>query len=343
MKLPRSFIPRFILFFIAASPFLALTQTSTRDFEIASKGNKIEGSLYNRFSIIDSRIDTTNMGFIQGGINEFILVQPSESIASQILRYCESTINNENSADQELFIQLRKWQFSEMIIGNKEVGACLIRISFYLKEGGLFYPIATMNKKVLVESIEATRLLTNGAKEEFENYTRSILKKESERTVSYTLAEVQNIDEIEKREIPIYSDAQWTDGLYRNYNSFKSQKPDSQVEAVANDSTLLRVRYMSDKGKFESLRTKNQYAVVYQGIPYIYTKYGYYKLEKTDEHYQFIGRMEISPERDEILITHLMFGLIGGATLRNDALFSIRIDHFDGRFVKLRAVEEPKN
>ncbi|MBL0357082.1 MAG: hypothetical protein IPP72_09440 [Chitinophagaceae bacterium] len=105
------------------------------------------------------------------------------------------------------------------------------------------------------------------------------------------------------------------------------------------DSIIKKVSVKYEDETTGKLKPKDIYAVVYKGLPYITTSYGYYPLNKNGDDFFFTGQAKVTANAADIAAASFFFGIIGGLLASNDsAVFEMKIDHLNGGFIHLREI-----
>ncbi len=337
-------LKRCYLFFVCTFLFIwSQAQDRTKPFNLYPPEERIEVCFYNQITVIDQREDTTNLGYTQtGAFNKIAIIISEPSLASQVLNYCDSLKDLAYQDNRHLVILLRKWQYSEETGASAERGYCSLRISSYAKEGDLYYPLIEMNKTVVVQSMEVSRQIQTKSKEEFQVFISRVLQTAKQTSIAYSLEELKNIDKIKRQELPLYASGIYKTGAYRNYDSFKIQIPDDSVSVLRyKDGTIRKVRYLNSSGDWKKMTEQSHYGFVNNDKLYVCTKFGYYRLKRKDEDFQFVGLLQKTLGPGELMASALLFGMIGAALVQNDnEWYVVRIDPLDGSFIRLRVATD---
>jgi len=97
--------------------------------------------------------------------------------------------------------------------------------------------------------------------------------------------------------------------------------------------------------KKTKVHPKNIYALVYKGLPFIATQYGYYSAQKgADNNFYFTGDVKTVVSQRDISTTQMGFGIIGAELARvagNKDTYVMMIDYRTGGFIHLKKIETP--
>jgi len=333
----RIIITVFILLFSGE----AFSQRATEDFKLSIPDQKVPGSLYNKIKFIDSRYDTSNFGIVQlGAFNRKARVIPQKHLSLQLSDVLAALIDS-SAKDGELLLYVTQFNFAEVTGAMSEKGYCYVRAILYSLDGDRYKKLSGTDTVVLIKSMDVTRaLFRNGSKLITDLISQHLLQSPGN-TDSYSYSEVLQMDSIEKSTLKLYNSTEYADGIYTSYETFKRQVPDKQATAEMKDGRISSVKTSAESGKMEKVKSKNIYAIVYQGSPFIATEFGYYPLYKRNDDFYFTGKAKTAASSGDIVAASLFFGIIGGLIASNtaDATFEMKIDHVNGGFIRLREIK----
>ena len=332
----------FFLTFFNIIPIAA--QDRTEDFKISLPDQKVANSLYKSISFIDTRYDTSNMGIVQvGAFNRKVRVVPKKHFAAQLVSVLNS-LTDSSAQNGELLLQLRQFNFAEITGAFSEKGYCYLRAVLYAKAGGYFQKINYIDTVIVVKSMDVTRAMFRNGSKVITNFISSSLHNTADSLTQYSYADLMNIDSIEKRKIPAYNSSSFKDGLYISFQSFMNQTPDKEAMIEMKKEKLNTVKAPDTTGKLVKVKSKDIYAVVYKGQPFIATEYGYYPLSKINDDFVFTGKAKVTANTADVIAASFFFGIIGGLIASNDnATFEMKIDHINGGFIRIREIIEAVN
>jgi len=312
-------------------------QRRTEDFKITLPEQKIPGSFYKTITYLDSRDDTTNMGIVQlGAFNKKARVVPKIPFADQII----SVMNGLTAKEGELLFQLRQLSFAEITSAVSEKGYCYLRATIFSKNNERYQKLLTIDTVILIKSMDVTRALFRNGSKTITDFIANNLLVQPVVEDYYSFSDVVKIDSIEKRKIPVYNTLTFADGLYASFASFTNQSPDKQITAELKNEKLSAVKAPDDNGKLAKVKSKDIYAVVYKGQPFIATEYGYYLLQKTGDDFFFTGKAKVNARTGDVIAASLFFGIIGSLIASDaEATFEMKIDHANGGFIRLHEIK----
>jgi hypothetical protein len=323
----------------------ANSQRHKEDFSITPPEQKVANSLYNHCRFIDGRKDTADMGIVQlGAFNRKARVQPEKPIGLQIQTVFEQLIDSAAKEGEFVFL-LRSLSFAEVTKAMSEKGYVYLRANAFAQTAEGYKPLGRVDTVVLVKSMDVTRAMFRRGSKAITEFIGQYLVQAPDSGLLYSLAEVMALDSMEKRRLPVYNTATYAEGVYKSFAAFLQQQPEiTNAQITVNKEAIpATVKIMNEAGKQEKIKSKDLYALVYQGKPYIATDYGYYPLEKKEDDFYFTGKAKVNPNSGDIMMASLFFGIIGGllASSGHDALFYMKVDHVGGGFVRIREIPVP--
>jgi hypothetical protein len=331
--------PFLCLILLGVCPCL-FSQRTTEDFEISLPEKKVY-SLYSEISFVDSRYDTSSMGIVQlGAFNRKAAVIPKKHFSLQLPEVLRA-LNDGAAEDGKLLFQLRQFNFVE-VTRMSERGFCYLRAELYAKSNDQYQKIGLIDTIIMVKSLDVTRTLFRRASRAITDFISvNLERKPDQAAVAYTIEDVKNIDNIEKRQIPLYANSALADGLYLSYRSFSNLVPDHQAVVEMKDNKIYGVRIKGPDGKPAKSGTNYVYAVVHEGKAYVNTEYGYYELTKRENDFLFIGKAKVSGNTADVIAAGVFFGIIGSLMASNaTATFELKIDHLNGTVIPIREKAE---
>lgn len=332
-----------LLMFIVS--ITAYAQKRSVNFVFQASAEKITNSLYSGIQFLDSRQDSSSMGFVQKGImNNYHLVTTDIPLQKQIQDMLDRVIDS-TAGSRQLLFQLRHFSFSEVAKPLSEKGYCYFRAILWVINGDKYQLLSRIDTGIVVQGAEASFKLFDKSNELVVSFLKNNLTLTPEpENNSYSLLEVKNIDILEKRKLPVYRVSVYKDGLYRNYESFKNQIPDLEAIFEMDDKQIHKVKVIDSTGKQKDIDRKRIYAVVREGIAYIANEYGYYELKKVKSDFFFIGTSKMSYTAGESFSLWYHYGLVGLMAAREKVgSWQFKLDHLNGAFIPIRQLRtEPE-
>jgi hypothetical protein len=333
-----------IFFFLITCSSLSFAQKGIKDFEISIPNEKVTGSIYNTLQVVDIRDDTTHFGIVQlGAFNKKAFVMANRSLAEQMQDVLEA-LNGADTKTGQLLMLIRKFSFAEVTGSFKEKGYCQFRAVLFVKKEAGFRQLDVIDTVIVVGSMDVTRAMFRKASGVIAHFIKTNITKSEGEGEMLSFAQILAIDHREKTGLAVYNTMTYKDGLYKTYKSFADLTPAAQDILVefSIDNNIKTVKKVTGNGKPERIVSKDIYAVVYEGKPYIATSYGFYSLKKRRGDFYFTGKEKISSNTKEAIMTCIFFGISGIliASSPQHTFFDMKIDHISGGFIRLREVKE---
>jgi hypothetical protein len=315
-------------------------QNKIEYFELKLPEQKIAGSLYNNISLLDARRDTSSFGIVQVGAFNAKAKVISKNNFGQQLQTVLAAMADSVAGTGKLLLQLRQFSFAEMTGAMSEKGYCFVRANLYAVTGNSYKLINAIDTVIAFSSMDVTKKLLRKGSETITGFIANSLTTVGADSAAYNYTDIVNIDSIEKRKIRLYNIDHYEEGVYTTYEGFKNQLPKyKDIIVKMGDTAIKNVRVKFEDETTEKLKPKDIYAVVYKGIPYIATSYGYYPLTKNGDDFFFTGQAKVAANAADIAAASFFFGIIGGLLASNDSsVFEMKIDHLNGGFIHLREI-----
>jgi len=328
--------------FIFALIDIAFSQKHIEDFEIRIPEQKLPNCLYKTIKFIDSREDTSNLGIVledHGFSDSRTPVIAKTPLSLQLTNFL-NFLTDSTAKNGELLFQIRKFNFVQTSRAAWSKRYCFIRAELYSRQNEKYKKLAFIDTAMYNAGMNGTRNILKNANTTIANFFfNSLSAGEANSDYYYTLSDISKIDSIEKTKIFVYNTAKYSDGLYSSYQSFMSQVPDKQINVKLNGKEISSVNTTNGNGELTSVSTKEIYAIVYQGRPYISTDYGYFPLEKMNGEFVFKGKGKATSR--DITPAAFGFGIIGVLLSSNvTATFEMQIDHVNGKIITLRQIKD---
>lgn len=322
-----------------------LSFSQTKEFFIPAPEGRSMESDFCRIQFMDLRYDTLDNGFVLKNRKKLSLVIAT-SIRKQLSDILSSLIDT-TGARGTLLLVLRKFKLVERNDIDFEYGYCFMRASLFAKFEDNYKRINDIDTLIVLKDREVTDTLLNDARNNFVNLISRSLKTELNGKPEYTYNDIVDMDDHEKKIIPIYNNNTYTDGVYLSWNSFSKQKPDySGAQLSYKWNTNVRIKVKDKEGKPLKLSGNEIYGFVEKNVPYVCTDYGVCIVEKKNNELYYIGKSKISPDNEEYEVPLTAAEQMGGNTAKAVAgvkppygLFISRIDHVDGSFMRVKKIK----
>lgn len=318
-------------------------QKITREFVIERPQIKISNSLYNTIKFVDSRIDTSNLGFVMvDKLNHKAKVIIKSPFSTQISKTLINLIDSSSKSGKLLF-QLRQLKFSIHTSGTNERGYCTFNAILYSNNNNTYQKLASLDTIAGISAPEVSNAIINIGSQIIIDFIVSNIKKTLGDSIGYSYKNILNIDSIEKRKIKIYNTDLYTEGLYYSYGSFKDQIPDMSILVKQKQDSSISYVKIFENNKWNKIKSENVYAIVYHGTPYVATKFGYYQLNKSDDKLYFVGKVKPNANTEEEVGSTGLLGSISNIIVSNTgtASYFIILNHINGKFIYYKEMPGP--
>lgn len=304
---------------------------------------KVPNSRYKTVKLVDVRPELTNYGIVQlGAFNRKARVIVETPLNVQLSQVMDALVDS-SAGNGELFLLLRQLNLAEVTGAFSEKGYCHFRAVLFAKSGEKFQKLASVDTVIIVKSMDVTNGLLRQASKALTGLLAENLQREKLADSStYTSDQVIRFDRIEKKALPLYNAAAFKDGLYKTFEAFANQQPDENAFSVEVDKANRpsQIKCANKEGKLSKISSKELYAFVHNGQPYVATEFGYYPLQKMEDDFYFTGKAKVNAKSGDVMMASVFFGVIGGliASAQGDATFDMKVDHLGGGFIRMKEV-----
>lgn len=304
---------------------------------------------FNKVNIIDKRISNQTLGFVQvGALNRIARVAFRGSLTEAVSKYFLA-LDTSGSTQRELTILLYEIYLSERTEGLSETGRLQHSMRLFAGDNqGKYAEIANIDSVYTFNSMDVTKKLLRSVSEhlcEIAALARETPAGKQENKLLYSFADLQVLDSLEKLSLPIFNATKYNAGIFSGYTDFKNNTPDSAVITI--DSSNLKdikvYRWDAEKGKNKKIDCKTVYAVSDGNVLLKATKIGFYKLEKVDNDFYYVGQTSFS-NANNVAVWGAAFGLAGAAIAsgaeRNSGRFRFKINYMEGNSIPIAKANE---
>jgi hypothetical protein len=329
-------------------PYLLLVLTSTplfsqnlvQDFELEIKSKNLKSN-FNKITVLDSRMDTTNVGVIQkGAFNRKAFLKAKTPLKNQIENAFKALIQPE-AKEGELVLNLRDYKFTEITEAFSETGYCYLRADLFAKRDSVYRKIDFIDFVFEVGAMDVTKKNIRNGSEKLVQFIESNLMSLRADGDAYTFEEIKNLSTIEKRKIPVYNTTTYADGIYKDYESFKNQVPSSkEYKATRNKKGAITKLEAVSNGVTFKVDTNFIYCLTDQGKIYLIQNDLFVPVEFKEDDFYFKGRAKVSAKTGNVVLASAFFGIIGGVLASSaTSEFIMKIDHQNGATVQVSEIK----
>lgn len=325
-------------------------QKRTEDFQISIPDNRSIKSSYKKINLIDVRPDTTNIGIIQkGAFNTKARVIPSVPLKTQIQNLLTSIVSKD-SGDGELLLYLKQFYFAEVTGAMSEKGYCYLQAYLFSKnDEGKFQLLDKVDSVIVHSSMDVTKATMKKGSELISNFIIKNAYQKKNTNDSFTYEQVKNYDKIVKQDLPLYNNDKLRDGLYVDFKNFKEQNTSevslAKIKTTPDGSKAFKIFTNAD-GKEKEIRNKSDYyAIVFEGIPYIYSNmdHAFTRMEKNqnDGDFYFKAKAKATAKTGNVIAAAAFFGIIGGLIAADaNSEFEMKLDYLNGGFIPIKEADK---
>ena len=153
--------------------------------------------------------------------------------------------------------------------------------------------------------------LNEYANETLSNFVRKALTLPAD-SATYGYQDIVGLDSTTRHRYALYSTSHYVDGQYNTSIAFLNRQPDWQGSILTGKKgEILAVYPFNSDGK-PAKRPQHVYAVVYKGVPYIETAYGYYPMERVGREIFVTADIRMPVNNGERTVDYLAVGVILG-------------------------------
>lgn len=295
-------------------------------------------SLYSHIDFLDSRVDKFIGPIAAGALRNrdgfLVMKLPVQPELNAILR----ELTDSAAGEGEMLFQLRRFKYVEAY----STQYCFFCATLYAKTAGRYQKLMTLDTTFILANDKTKKPLMKMTSAVVADFLTEALVLQPADHTSYGPEEIARIDSIEKIRLRLYTDTNLVDGLYTSYTSFGLQRPDLQCIVKTNRKMDIdQVDIIDADGEKKKQRPRDVYAVVYKGVPFMATEYGYYRLQRIDNDLYFTGDVRIAASMSDLASAQFGLGLLGRyiASKGLRTTYRLQLDHISGDFIHLWAIK----
>jgi hypothetical protein len=331
------------LFVVAATGQQAIQAQKKEIISLQPQHVTIFSSVFSNVLVVDTRLDTFNLGFIQkGGLNRVALVTTAQPLKDELTATVNKLIADARKQDGTLCINIRQLGLSEFFGQGGETGVFRISAVFYLKQADTYRKVLTVNTRVIVKAGfgDVTQKLLDTVPEVFGGFVQQAAgfdPAQSDAAAHLTARNPLELDVEEKKTIPVYNSGLLQKGLYATFDDFKNNRPSQQVFFYYRDGdTRPKVYQLKENGmKGKEIKIDKFYAVCDGEKMYISGLYGLYPLTKEGNDFYFKSIGKEGGDGAPIEGQTVIIGRSGQLPYDWSAIV-FQIDHVTGNFIPVR-------
>lgn len=334
----------------SCSPSYYSNDIKKRDFDLTKKITTNLNTNYKVIECIDEREDTISLGLIRIGNRERLNNIINQTSFDNQIKTINNNLYYNNISEDTIVFQIKNLKFWETIHFSDFNVYYHLRFNSYKKNNGLYIPISQVDTILKLDNFIffSKRNFIRIA----EKHTQKIILKTLNTSnnlsnIAYTLNEIKNLESIEKSKLPLYNNI-LNEGIYMTYNSFKNQIPDEKIAVEKNDYNEIKKLFKKlENGKYERIRIKKVYGIVYNNKAYISNFKQLYEINKVNNDFFFTGPA-YSYTEDWGYNTTPFIDFFNKAEFKKSVLQFTnythyqKIDYVNGMFIRLNKIEKVK-
>lgn len=332
----------FIFLFIFTPLLKVCSQNLTEDFSLLMPETKVK-SVYSKLTVIDARIDTTNMGIIQkGAFNRKAFLKPLVPLKKQVEDVFKNMIQAKTTSTDELVLNIRDFKFAEITEALSETGYCYFRADLFSKKDAVYQKIDSIDTVYEVNAMDVTKKNIKNGSDKLIDFLASNVKFVKSGP-GFTYNDILNIVSLEKRKIPVYNTNVYKDGIYQLYDNFKMMSPAASGFEITRNKKgkITKLERVWGNGSKAEVNPNDIYCVVQEGKIYITSSYGFAPVEFKNDDFYFQGKAKVAANSGNVVLASAFFGIIGGLIASEaSAQFEMKIDHVNGTPILLKQLDK---
>lgn len=321
-----------LLLVILILPARGVERERMKEFILKKPQVVISNSLYDKLEVIDQRKEKE----LIGRVDYAVISKPP--LASQLKEFVKN-VTDVSAQSGTLVLCLKKFKFSQQSAVLNTQRFCSMNADLYEKQDSLYYLIETIDTMIGADGsiTSGKRILQKGDSLLTTLLTRNLLKHGTS-NVGVSFSGMVSSDSIAKRKIKLYNTAEFVNGVYYHYESFKNQNPDVLATISVKKDKIRSVSLTDSAGVVKKLFPIDVYAIVVEGRPFISTGSGFYPLQMEEDEFIFTGDFSV-PYSGGVAV---LFGVVGAIALSNSKTlgeFDAMINYKNGDLIRLRRLD----
>jgi hypothetical protein len=344
----KRFIHCAFLFALVCTGWNAVQAQKKEIISLQPQHVTISSSTFSNVLVVDTRVDTFHLGFIQkGGLNRLVLVTTALPLKDELTSAVNKLITDASKQDGTLCINLRQFELSEFFGKGGETGVFRISAVFYLKQTDTYRKVLTVNTRVVVKAGfgDVTQQLLDTVPEVLGGFVQQVANFDpahSDTATPLTARYPLDLDVEEKKTLPVYNAGLLQKGLYATFDDFKNNHPSQQVFFYYRDGATRPVVYqLKENGmKGKEIKFDKFYAVCDGEKMYISGLYALYPLTNNDNDFYFKSIGKEGGDGSPIESGQTVIIGRSGTPPYDWSMIVYKIDHVTGNFIPVRRYQE---
>lgn len=315
---------------------------------LSAEKTKIEKSVFSQIEVVDTRFDKEYMGFVQKGLmNRRAPVKLKRPLSEEVKEFALQLIDSADKEDGTLLINIRNFFMSELTGAFSESGTFVLKASFYYKRNDKYDLMFSVDTSIVVKSMDVTHKLLRTVNLQWGRYIEKAATFDLAQIGTegaWTYDDIQDVDLLEKKQLPVFNTDLPERGLYLTYEDFKDNRPTETnfIKEIHNKTKAQLFFYTKKDGtKGKPVMKRDYYAICDGEGLYISTQYGFYPARKQGYDFFFTGMVAEAANASNVAMASLFFGVIGAAvaSIPSKGMYEFKIDHTNGKFLPIRKLD----
>ncbi|MBQ0152089.1 MAG: hypothetical protein KBS61_04275 [Chryseobacterium sp.] len=331
-----------ILFFLMLSCVLSAQKTQTIPLKQSIKDRK---KTTKSITVLDLREDKT-IGAITHNNELYDIKFENDSISPLVEKWFLE--DNKTLGNKDLVFVIKKLKAYDEVTGKTRTAKINVEFASFVKRNNKYYFVqrsqktlsTSFNPESEIQRVTAHKIGLTMSQFITDSYQHA------EERLPLDFADLNNYEEVFKKQNVAIQATTLADGVYENYEAFAKQTPNADLRIIKNKKG--EVTSFRDSQDYRIFNTK-VYAYVVEGIPFKVTQAGFMEIMRDDRGFYIISsREELFPQNNNsAIMVGAAFGGIGGAVagiIINSAMakkrkaegnkfYNIYLDTFTGDFV----------
>jgi hypothetical protein len=318
---------------------------------LIAKHVHVNSAVFSKVEITDTRFDAVHLGFVQrGAFNRKSLITFSQPFTEVIKTAIDTLLLNTPKQEGTLLINLRHFFLSEVPGHGNMDGKIAFKAGFYLKQDSIYHRMFTVDTAVIIKvdaDLDVSQPLLDTLPEVFATF----IKRAAEffpgncDTTTYTAYDIEHINDLEKRAIPVYNVPLPKKGIYASFEEFRNNQPSNENFIAAHKKGFSRpfIYERKENGKKGSEILRKYYYMVCDGEKlYISRHDALYEVTWKDNDFYFTGVGRDVADAGTVVLATALFGVLGGAAVatHDTAVFEFKIDYLTGKLIPVKKIRD---
>jgi hypothetical protein len=310
----------------------------TEYFEFFYPEKKITYSVFDQVEFADNRLIKDYVGIaIKGENKKPVPIWLHDKLSAEIRKLVDSAIKNVPKQPHTGLLNFRNFYI------NEQKGQFELAVECYAKWDDEYWLVYRVDTLYTIKGSGMKEKLNQKASKEMSNLITTLTQLDLSKranTLPVSFDYISNIDNNEKKDLPVFNVRKPAKGVYYTYSEFKNNKPRvTSFKTVKGRDRLSYVLRPAVGNKLAKKIPRDSIFVVCDGQDtWIAASHEYTMLNKRGLDFYFQATAYENNKIEEISLTTFYFGLAGGiiAAIPRKAMFEFKLNHTNGKFILLR-------